>query len=96
MAFTHIVMFKWNRDDVDDAGIADALRTLVARFDGVQSYLCGRDAGLSPDAYDFAIVATFDDRESFIAYRDHPDHQRIVTELIRPNLASRTAAQLED
>lgn len=95
MAFTHIVMFKWNRDDVDAAGIAGALRSLVARFDGVLSYLCGPDAGLSPEAYDFAIVATFDDRESFIAYRDHPDHQRIVAEMIRPNLQSRTAAQLE-
>ncbi len=95
MAFTHIVMFTWNRDDVDEAGIAEALRTLVARFDGVQSYLCGPDAGVSPDAGDFGIVATFDDRESFAAYRDHPDHRRIVSELIMPNAQSRNVVQLE-
>ena len=107
MAFTHIVMFKWTRKDagsdggsegrtdIDEAGLADALRTLVARFDGVRSYLCGADAGVSPNTYDFAIVGTFDDRESFMAYRDHPDHQKIVNDLILPHAESRVAVQLE-
>ena len=56
MAFTHVVTFKWRDEDYDDRGIADALRGLVARFDGVRSYLCGSDVGLTPDAYDFAVV----------------------------------------
>ena len=95
MAFTHVVTFKWRDEDYDDRGIADALRGLVARFDGVRSYLCGSDVGLTPDAYDFAVVGTFDDRASFIAYRDHPEHQRILAEMIAPNLQSRTVVQLE-
>ncbi|MCB1264021.1 MAG: Dabb family protein [Mycobacterium sp.] len=95
MAFTHIVTFKWNDCDVVDAAIADALRTLVSGLDGVRDYLCGSDAGLSPGAYDFAVVGTFEDRDSFIAYRDHPEHQRILGEMIRPNLESRTVVQLE-
>ena len=95
MAFTHVVTFKWREDDFADGGIADALRDLVARFDGVRSYLCGSDIGLTPNAYDFAVVGTFDDQESFIAYRDHPEHQRIVAEMIGPNLQSRTVVQLE-
>lgn len=36
MAFTHVVTFKWRDEDYDDRGIADALRGLVARFDGVR------------------------------------------------------------
>jgi hypothetical protein len=95
MAFTHVVTFKWLDDDFADGGIADALRDLVTRFDGISSYLCGSDIGLTPNAYDFAVVGTFDDRESFTAYRDHPEHQRIVTEMIAPNLQSRTVVQLE-
>ena len=95
MAFTHIVTFKWRDDDFDDGGIAAALRELVARFDGVRSYLCGSDVAFTPGAYDFAVVGTFEDRDSFIAYRDHPDHQRILAEMIRPNLQSRTVVQLE-
>ena len=95
MAFTHVVTFKWRDGDYDDRGIADALRGLVARVDGVHNYLCGSDIGLTPDAYDFAVVGTFDDRASFIAYRDHPEHQRILAEMIVPNLQSRTVVQLE-
>jgi hypothetical protein len=95
MAFTHVVTFKWLDPDFTDTSIADALRNLVAGFDGVRSYLCGSDAGLTPNAYDFAVVATFANRDYFIAYRDHPEHQRIITELITPNLESRTVVQLE-
>ena len=95
MAFTHVVTFKWRDGDFNDRGIADALRGLVARCDGVHNYLCGSDVGLTPDAYDFAVVGTFDDRASFIAYRDHPEHQRILAEMIAPNLQSRTVVQLE-
>lgn len=96
MTFTHVVMFKWRDGDFADTALADALRGLVVRFDGVRSYVCGADVGLSPNTYDFAIVGTFDTRESFIAYRDHPDHQRILTEMILPNVESRVAVQLED
>ena len=95
MAFTHVVTFQWRDGDFNDRGIADALRGLVARVDGVHNYLCGSDIGLTPDAYDFAVVGTFDDRASFIAYRDHPEHQRILAEMIVPNLQSRTVVQLE-
>jgi hypothetical protein len=89
------VTFQWRDGDFNDRGIADALRGLVARVDGVHNYLCGSDVGLTPDAYDFAVVGTFDDRASFIAYRDHPEHQRILAEMIVPNLQSRTVVQLE-
>jgi hypothetical protein len=95
MVFTHVVTFKWRDDDVAVAEIADALRSLVARLGGVRSYLCGPDAGLTPAAYDFAVVGTFDDRDCFTAYRDHPEHQRILSEMILPHLDARTVVQLE-
>ena len=95
MAFTHVVTFKWRAPDVAGSAIADALRTLVSGLDGVRNYLCGPDAGLTPGAYDFAVVGTFEDRDSFTAYRDHPEHQRILDEMIRPNMESRTVVQLE-
>ncbi len=96
MPFTHVVTFKWRTGGVDADEIADALRAVVSGAEGVQSYRCGPDAGMTPGAYDFAVVGTFDSREAYIAYRDHPEHQRIVTEMILPNVESRTAVQLED
>lgn len=95
MSFVHIVNFKW-RDGFAGQPVAEALRDLAGRLDGVQSYLCGCDIGLSPGSYDFAVVGIFDSRADFLAYRDHPEHQRILNEMIMPNLDSRTVVQLED
>lgn len=96
MTFTHVVMFKWrNPAEVDGDALAAALRGAVARVDGVRSYLCGTDIGLSPGNNDFAIVGTFDSREHFLAYRDDAEHQRIIAEMILPNAESRNAVQLE-
>lgn len=96
MSFTHIVTFKWREDDFAAQPVAEALRHLVAHLDGVQTYNCGSDIGLTPSADDFAVVGIFDSREHFTAYRDHPEHQRILNEIIIPNLDRRTVVQLED
>jgi len=96
MVFTHIVNFQWrDGDDVSVTAIVDALSVLASRLKGVRSYVCGPDIGLTPEAYDFAVVGTFDDRDCFTAYRDHPEHQRILNELILPHLRARTVVQLE-
>jgi Stress responsive A/B Barrel Domain len=96
MSFTHVVTFKWKEDDFDDGPVADALTSLVPQLEGVQTYICGPDIGLTPDSYDFAVVGTFDDRGHFTTYREHPEHQRILNEMIIPNLDRRTVVQLED
>lgn len=96
MAFTHVVTFKWNDGGFDSSEIATALRELVSGFDGLAGYRCGADAGVTPGAHDFAVVATFEDQQSFVAYRDHPEHQRILNEMILPNLAVRNVVQLQD
>lgn len=96
MSFTHIVTFKWNNDTVDGHGIADALKAVVATVDGVQSYTVGPDIGLSPGTFDFGLVGVFDDRDTWAAYRDNPEHQRIIKEMILPHVETRTSVQLED
>ncbi|MGE0214464.1 Dabb family protein [Mycolicibacterium sp.] len=95
MAFTHIVTFKWTDPSYADQPLADALQSFVTTIDGVISYLCGPDAGVSPNTYDFAVVGTFSDRDAFLAYRDHPEHQRILNEMIVPHLETRTTVQLQ-
>ncbi|MGB3485434.1 MAG: Dabb family protein [Mycobacterium sp.] len=95
MPFTHIVTFKWSDESYDDGPVAEALQALIPTLSGVQSYVCGPDAGVTANSYDFAVVGTFDDVDSFTSYRDHPEHQRIINELIVPHLGSRTVVQLE-
>jgi hypothetical protein len=97
MSFTHIVTFTWKLPDqsATAAVAADALRTFVAKLDGVERYMCGSDIGRTPSSYDFAVVGTFATESDFERYRDHPDHQRIIREQIAPILGDRTVVQIE-
>lgn len=96
MSFIHIVTFKWSDENFDSRPIAEALRAVIGTVEGVQKYTCGPDVDFSPGSYDFAVVGVFDDRDTFIAYRDNPEHQRIIKEMITPQLDARTVVQLED
>jgi hypothetical protein len=68
---------------------------LVMCRDGVESYICGSDVGLAPASYDFAVVGVFTTQADFESYRDHPQHQRIISEQIAPILGDRTVVQLK-
>lgn len=97
MSFIHIANFKWNEQTTpaDADKITAALTALAPSLTGVDSYRCGADVSRTPDSYDFAVVGVFTDRDHFVAYRDHPQHQRILKELILPHLANRVVVQLE-
>jgi heme-degrading monooxygenase HmoA len=97
MSFIHIANFRWTADTTaaDVERITAALTALSPGLSGVESYRCGADVSRTPDSYDFAVVGVFSDREHFAAYRDHPEHQRILKELILPHLANRIVVQLE-
>jgi heme-degrading monooxygenase HmoA len=96
MSFTHIANFKWTEETTaaDVERITTALMALAPGLPGVESYRCGADVSRTPDSYDFAVVGVFADREAFVAYRDHPEHQLILKELILPHLANRIVVQL--
>jgi hypothetical protein len=95
--FRHVVLLRFT--DVtaanDVRAITDALNTLPAQIPELRDYRIGTDLRLAEENAHFAIVADFDNVEGYAVYRDDPEHQRIIAELIRPFLASRTAAQYE-
>jgi hypothetical protein len=98
MSFVHIANFTWkdHTTPADVEQITVALRALAPELSGVDSYRCGADVSRTPDSYDYAVVGVFADRDHFVGYRDHPEHQRILKELILPHLAARVLVQLED
>ena len=98
MSFTHIASFRWKEHTtpVDVEQITAALTALAPSLTGVHRYRCGPDVSRTPDSYDYAVVGEFGRRADFLAYRDHPEHQRILNELIKPHLAGRIVVQLED
>ncbi len=93
--FRHVVMVRLAEDMTDDQ--KEALSAGLARMPEVipeiRAYRFGADAGLSPDNFDFVVTADFDDAAGFLAYRDHPDHQQLVKELLAPFVLKRAAVQ---
>jgi hypothetical protein len=94
----HVVLLRFVDDATDEqrAAVRDGLRALPAAIDAVRSYQVGDDVGETDGNYELAIVAAFDDAAGYATYRDHPQHVRVVRDLIRPILAARAAVQFVD
>jgi Stress responsive A/B Barrel Domain len=75
--------------------IEEALSTLPARLPQLRAYAIGRDLGINAGNASFAVVAEFANIDDYVAYRDDPEHRRIIAELIPPVLAARTGAQYD-
>ncbi|WP_318656307.1 Dabb family protein [Spongiactinospora rosea] len=75
------------------AEIARRLRELPAAIPEIRSYHCGDDLGTNPANADFVVTADFDSVDDYVVYRDHPQHRKVIDELISPILASRLGAQ---
>jgi hypothetical protein len=94
--FHHIVLFTF--DDSLPDGHIDTLIVELTRYaatlEGLVSYDCGPDAGLSEGACDFGIVAVFEDEAAWHAYDTAAEHNRIRAELFRPWVSTRHVIQI--
>lgn len=79
----------------DRAAITEALATLPDHIPVVRSYVVGTNAGRADGNADIVVVAGFDDLDGYETYRDHPAHQKVIVDCIRPVLARRSAIQFE-
>ncbi|HEX2316009.1 MAG TPA: Dabb family protein [Thermomonospora sp.] len=93
--FRHVVLFRWAEGTTtgQQEEVAARLGALPEKIPQIRAYSLGADAGVNPGAYDFAVVADFDDRDGYLAYRDHPEHRAVVDEVITPLLGERAAIQ---
>lgn len=73
--------------------ILDGLAGLPGAIPEIRAYTFGRDLGLAEGNASLTVVADFDDVDGYVVYRDHPAHQKVIAEAIRPVLASRAAGQ---
>jgi hypothetical protein len=91
----HVVTFTLKSDAPADQveTIAAAVNALAATLPEVKSMAIGRDLALREGNASFALAATFDDVEGFKVYADHPEHIRVIKELIGPFIESRSPAQ---
>ena len=69
------------------------LRELPAAIPELRRYVVGADAGLAQGNATVAVVADVDDESGWRVDIDHPAHQQVLAERIRPHLVTRTAVQ---
>lgn len=93
----HVAVFTWDDEMTGEMEqqLAAELTALAPKLAGLRSYHCGPDAGLVEGNFDFAVVADFDDAAAYLAYRDNPEHQEIISRLSGPHANSRAGLQYE-
>jgi Stress responsive A/B Barrel Domain len=93
----HVVLFAWIPEATDKQKhqVAEELRALPPLLTGLRSFHAGPDAGIIEGNFDFAVVADFDDAESYLAYRSHPAHRAVVEQVTNPITKERAAVQYE-
>lgn len=91
----HVAVFTWREGTTgeDVARVEAALARMPSLVPALREYSFGSDLGLRPGTADFAVVAVLEQAELPL-YLDHPEHQRVVREVISPLLATRTSLQL--
>ncbi|MBZ0114378.1 MAG: Dabb family protein [Thermoanaerobaculia bacterium] len=93
----HVVLLRWMSaiSDAERTRIEHDLAALPGEISQILRYDFGPDLILEPGNYDFAIVADFGSEDDYAVYRDHPSHQRVLRETLRPRIESRVAIQFE-
>lgn len=96
--FRHVGLLTLNDEATSTrrAGIIAALRALPGQIPGLQRAAVSTDAGLTEGNADLMFTMTFDSRASWEAYRTHPSHLAVLTDHIKPVLASKTFVQIDE
>ncbi len=97
MAIQHVVLFRFHEGTDPSAAdaLATALRRLPSLIPQIATYAVGPDLGITDGSWDFAVSARFASVDDFHTYRNHPEHQAVVTDLVQPITAERHSVQFE-
>lgn len=93
----HVALFSWTQDMTEEKEkqLTAELTALAPALPGLRSYHVGPDAGIIAGNFDYAVVADFDDADSYLAYRNNAEHQDIIKRLTAPNAKARASVQYE-
>jgi len=92
----HHVVLVTLKEGVDGTQVDAALEgfaSLPPLIPEIRTYDFGREAGISPNDFGVVMVASFDSKDDFTAYREHPAHKAFAADLLRPIAEKITTAQ---
>jgi hypothetical protein len=91
----HVVLISWVPEVTAEQvrRVETGLNALKPLIGELRDYQVGPDAGIIEGNADFAVVADFDDEDSYLIYRNHPAHRKVIEEAINPIARHRVAVQ---
>jgi hypothetical protein len=93
----HVVMFRL-KPEASAAQVEEFLadlRSLPGIIPEVRGFSVGRDIGVNAGNFDVAASVDFENQDGYLAYRDNPEHQRMIREKGSLIIAERAAVQFE-
>jgi hypothetical protein len=95
MGVRHTVLFRFTPEVTAEqvAAMAAGLGHLPGLIPQLTDYRFGPDLGINDTSWDFAITADCGSVEDYLTYRDHPDHQALIRDVITPIVAERISVQ---
>jgi stress responsive alpha/beta barrel protein len=93
----HIVLFRWTDEASQEAkdNAMVELRNLKTKIPGIVDLSCGANFCDRAQGYTHGLVVRFNDRTALEAYGPHPEHQRVVQNVINPICAGVLALDYE-
>jgi hypothetical protein len=93
----HTVVFRWKPEATEEQRqrVLDELSRLPSVVPTLRSYEFGPDLGVNEGSFDFAVSASFEDLDGYLAYRDNPEHRAMIRDHITPITLERAAVQFE-
>jgi hypothetical protein len=73
--------------------VKDAVCRLPEQIPGIRAFEVAQDLGLMEGNAQLVAIAEFDNGEAYLAYARNPFHQALVSEVLKPCLASRAAVE---
>lgn len=91
-SLVHVVMMRLKENTAENANrIMGELKALEDRIPQIRRLDVGHNVVPSDRAYDIGLTVVFDSLEDMQAYQVHPDHQYVLTEVIRPLISGSAA-----
>lgn len=93
----HVALFTFTDEVTEDdvARIDASLAALPGLIGEITSYSFGRDLKLGTGTYDYVIIGEFSTVADYETYSVHPEHVRVLGEIIKPFLKDVARVQTE-
>ena len=81
----HVVLLKFKEDYSEEVlkSIIEQLDVMMDKVPNILAFTHGPDAGATPVAFDYGVVADFATKEDLLAYLGHPAHKAMGGDVMK-------------